>query len=323
MAHDYTGDPTGITPATAITIHEPDDGDPDNVASVNPTVFERLANWVKFLFTQAALFLNANGTSNYVNAAAIAFSQGSAASTVKGTVTGGGSAGSGLEGVAAGTGAGVKGSHVGAGNAGSFDTTGGTGDALKAAAGDAIGGVFTNNSATPSNAAVVAHNSGDGPGMRGQSDLAGHLGAAFDVVDGGLKFTGGVSPVSTAALHNFLSPGLLVKAWALLHTSGGAAVTVLAGQNIAGASLVDTGGGAGEGIEVDWAQPFASDNVAMLFFPNYAQSQPFLEQIFSGAPGLPLWRNGVAFRVRNSATGTVMPATGTAFYVVVVALGVQ
>lgn len=256
MAHDYTGNPAGITPATAITIHEPDDGDPDNVASVNPTVFERLANWVKFLFTQAALFLNANGTSNYVNAAAIAFSQGSAASTVKGTVTGGGSAGSGLEGVAAGTGAGVKGSHVGAGNAGSFDTTGGTGDAVKGAAGDAIGGVFSNNSATPSNGAVVGHNSGDGPGVRGQSDLGGHLGAAFDVVDGGLKFSGGVSPVSTAPLHNLLTPSLVVKAWAYVTTTGGVA-TLQDGQNVASLALPAGGGGFAHVLQVNWAQVFA------------------------------------------------------------------
>jgi hypothetical protein len=256
MAHDYNGDATGITPATAITIHEPDDGDPDNVASVNPTVFERLANWVKWLFTFAVVSRNANGTDNFQNLGPI---------EIKGTNAT--AANSALKVVVSGTT--VTGAAIEA------DTTGATLGAtpVKATAGDNVAGLFTNNSSTVG-ALQGTNADANGGAVSATCAAAGHTGKAVKITDGVVSFDGGTakSPAVGAALLNKISPKTIIKGWALVRTDGAGAITLVDGQNVSGASLVINAGWdvAKKVVQVDWAQGFASVDYGVEHFNQVA-----------------------------------------------------
>lgn len=345
MAHNYTGSAAGVTPATPLTITEPDDGDPLNVASVEPTVFQLLANWIAFLFSFVPFLGNAAGGASYNNNGPV----GGVGLTVIGGGFGGGNS-SGIDGVGAGTGYGVRGANgdsgpavqadqtgtgiavkaaaagvgsavqgtnTGAGFAGEFSTTGGTGDAISAGAGNARALNALNNSAA---ATIEASNGGAGPALKATSVVAGHVGKALAIADGLISFDGGLSPAAATALKNAITPMLCIKAWALVTTSGGGGVTLVDGQNVSGVTLVNTGGGAGEGIEVAWAQPFASDNVGVLCFASYGAQFAMPNMLNSGT--LSLLRNAVDLYFCNRA-GAVVPAATSAIYAVIVALGAQ
>jgi hypothetical protein len=252
MAHDYTGNPTGITPTTPLTIHEPDDGDADNVASVNPTVFERLANWIAFLFSFVPFMGGANGGTAYSNPGP----NGGTGLTVTAGTGGSGNANA-IRGVNHGTGYALRGESAASatGDVAQLDATAGVARALNAS---------NNAPLLPAAAFVNNDNTGSGTSSAGATaviasapNVADHVGKAVAIPDGLIAFTGGLSPAAATALKNRISPMLCIKGWAYVTTTGGVA-TLQDGQNVASVAIVAGGGSFTHNVRVNWAQAFAS-----------------------------------------------------------------
>lgn len=242
MAHNYNGDATGVTPATAIQVAIPDDGDPDNVASVNPTAFQRLTNWFKFLFTFAGFMGGAAGGASYNNV-------GPAGGTAF-RATGGGGNSAGLSGTGTGTGPGVIG-FAGAGSAGIgvFGTTDGSEAGVKGTATGVGGGT----------AGEFDSSAGTGSALKATAVDESHL--ALEIPEGAMQMNGAFR-AANLAVNNLITPGTLIKGWAYITTAGGVA-TLQAGQNVAAISLPAIGGGFGHGVQVNWASGFAGTGYAV------------------------------------------------------------